>query len=266
MIDASRGKVSKISRRPKGPRLTTMPIGEADANIFNCPSCARPLGVGVRRCPGCRTHLVSGVKAAKAVGFIGVGLLVGTFVGGSLMAVVFAGNRPAGAAVVPQPSIAGATQLPAASAVVPVVDPAIPRSAMSALRQTVVLNQRILVDADRLRAALDASKPTGYEIAPILRSLASTADFGKGVAPGVAAWKDGAAVSAGLVAFYEKVGSVAASGLSSSIGNSSAYVTSATRMLDVVAGVNDLDAASRELAASADIELPPMDPNADPAT
>jgi hypothetical protein len=237
-----------------------MPIGEADANIFNCPSCARPLGVGVRRCPGCATRLIGGIKATRAVSLVSIGMLVGILVGGSLMAVVSAGARVTqGAAAVPQPSSASASQLPVASAAPPIVDPGVPKSALSALRQSVTLNQRVLVDADRLRAALGASSPTGHAIAPIMRNLASTVDFGRGVAVGVAVWDDGAAVSASLVKLYDKIGTIAESGLSASIGNSKAYVTSATKMLKAVAGVTAIDAASRKLALSAGVELPPLD-------
>ncbi len=259
-IEATNAKVGKFGRRSSSRRATTLPIGETDANIFSCPACARPLGVGASRCAGCGTRLIAGVQAARAVGFMAIGLISGTLIGGGIMAVASALSGPAAVAVVEPPAVVIPTQVPVASAPIPVVDPAIPTSALSALRQSAVLNQRILADADRLTLALAASKPSGNEIAPILRSLASTAAFGRGVAPDVGDWDDGAAVSTDLVTFYDTVRSIAADGLEASLGNPRAYIKAAERMLDAAAGITALDAASRALAATADLDLPSIVP------
>jgi len=65
-IDAVRRKSTRASRR--APQEELLPIGETDANIFNCPACARPLVVGTTRCPGCSTGLISGIRATRAAG------------------------------------------------------------------------------------------------------------------------------------------------------------------------------------------------------
>lgn len=254
------GKVGRFGRRSTSPRATTLPIGETDSNIFSCPACARPLGKGASRCPGCGTRLIAGVQATRAAGFIAIGLVAGAMVGGGIMAVASVASRPADVAIVQPPAIVAPTQLPIPTAVVPNVDPTIPSSALSALGQSAVLNQRILADAERLTLALAATKPSGAEIAPVLRSLASTAAFGQGVANDVGDWEDAAAVSAGLDAFYESVRSIASDGLSASISNPRAYVTAAKEMLAAIAGLSELDAASRALAATADLELPSIQP------
>ena len=133
---------------------------------------------------------------------------------------------------------------------------------LSALRQSTTLNLRLLADADRLAAALRADRPSGAEIAPLLRGLASTASFGDRLAPAVAEWADAGAVAQGLSAFYAAVGRVAQEGLAASVLNSRAYVDAGKRMLRVLDQITDLDAASRALAATADIELPPLVPAA----
>jgi hypothetical protein len=46
--------------------------------------------------------------------------------------------------------------------------------------------------------------------------------------------------------------------LSSSLSSSRAYVAAAERMLKIVAGLDALDGAARALAASADLNLPPL--------
>jgi hypothetical protein len=53
-IDALHGPVD----RPRDQADAGPAIGTADANIFLCPRCTRPLAVGVSRCAGCRTRLV----------------------------------------------------------------------------------------------------------------------------------------------------------------------------------------------------------------
>jgi ribosomal protein L37AE/L43A len=259
-IDTTSRKVGRFGRRSGSPRATTLPIGETDSNIFSCPSCSRPLGKGVSLCPGCGTRLLAGVQLQRAVGFIAIGLVAGTLVGGGVMGVASAAASRSADGVIGAPPIVIPTQVPISTAVAPIVDPAIPASALSALGQSAVLNQRVLIDADRLTQALASAAPSGAEIAPVLRSLASTAAFAHGVAIDVGDWDDGAAVSASLVSFYGSVTSIAEDGLSASVGNSRAYVVAAEQMLEAIAGLTELDAASRVLAARADLELPSIRP------
>ena len=46
---------------PNGASSESLAIGEIDQTVFDCPRCSRPLAVGTRRCPGCRTRLMAGV-------------------------------------------------------------------------------------------------------------------------------------------------------------------------------------------------------------
>ena len=256
-IEANSAKVGRFGRRSGTSRSTALPIGETDANIFNCPACARPLGTGVARCTGCWTRLIAEVQAGRAVGFMAIGLFAGVVAGGIMAAMVLT-SRPVETVVVQSLPIVTPTAAPLASAALPVVNPGIPTTALSALRQSAVLNQRIVVDAERLTEALAASSPSGNVIAPILRSLAWTATFGGGMASAVGDWDEGASVSTGLVALYASIGSVADEALSSSIRNPEAYIAAARQMLVTIGGVVDLDAASRVLAAKAGLDMPPV--------
>lgn len=251
-------KVGRIGRR--GARMApSLPIGEIDANIFACPACSRPLSSGTPRCPGCATRLIAGVKATRAVAFVGVGGLAGVMLGAGLVAAVsFLNTRPAEVVVVPAPAVVAPSQAPIPSAPPPAADPGIPSSALSALRQSTLLNQRVLDDVGRLTAALSTAKPSSSEIAPILRSMASTATFGQRLAPTVGGWDQAEVVSADLVAFYAAIARTADEGLSSSLSSTRTYVAAGERMLEIGAGLDALDGASRALAASADLELPPL--------
>jgi hypothetical protein len=250
-------KIGRIGRRGTA-MAPSMPIGEIDANIFACPACSRPLDSGTRRCPGCATRLISGVKATRAVGFVAVGGLGGTLLGAGLVtAVTFMSARPADVVVVPAPVVTP-SQVPIPSAPAPVAAPAIPSSALSALRQSTLLNQRVLDDSARLSAALSSARPSSSEIAPILRSMASTATFGQRLAPTVSDWERASVLSADLVAFYAAIGRTAAEGLSSSLSSGQTYEAAGERILKIVAGLEALDAAARVLAASADVDLPPL--------
>jgi hypothetical protein len=259
-IEIGSQKIGRIGRR--GTRMApSLPIGEIDANIFACPACSRPLDSGTRRCPGCATRLIAGVKASRAVAFVFVGGLAGTMFGaGLVVAVSFLGARPVEAVVAPVPAVVKPSHAPIASAPVPAVDPGIPSSALSALRQATLLNQRVLDDAGRLTAALSMTEPSSSEIAPILRSMASTAMFGQRLAPTVGGWTQAETVSADLVAFYAAIIETADQGLSSSLSSDRTYVAAGERIQKIVAGLDALDAASRTLAAAADLELPPLTP------
>ena len=250
-------KIGRIGRR--GVRMApTLPIGEIDANIFACPACSRPLGAGTSRCPGCATRLIGGVKATRAIAFVTFGALAGTVIGaGLVVAVTFLGTKPVEAVTAPASAVVEPSRAPIPSAP-PVADPGVPGSALSALRQSTLLNQRLLDDGGRLTAALSSTRPSSSEIAPILRSMASTATFGERLAPTVGVWDRADVVSADLAAFYAAIGRTADEGLSSSLSSSQTYVAAGERMLELVAGLETLDAAARVVAASADLELPPL--------
>lgn len=259
-VEVARGR----ARRGKNEAIEQAAIGEADANIFNCPRCARPLAVGNSRCAGCGLRMVAGVPLARVSGFVATGLVLGLLVGGGSVFAVTTLMRPVAKPVAQAPAAVVPSAVPVApSAAAPVVDPAIPAipaAAASALRQSTTLNQRLLADADRLATVLSSDRPSGAEIAPLLRALASTASFGDRLAPNVAQWPDGVAVSDSLVMFYAAVGRVADEGLTASVQNDRAYVDAGRKMLVVLDRLTDIDAESRTLAASGEMDLPPLDP------
>jgi hypothetical protein len=258
-IEVGTQKLGRVGRRGRPHDATSLPIGEVDANIFACPACSRPLGVGTRRCPGCGTGLIAGVRASRVIVFVGVGLFSGMIASAALMAVMSVpGTRPADVAVVPPAPIVVPSQAPVASAVAPADAPGIPSNAVSALRQSTFLNQRVVADAERLTIVLATSRPSGSEIAPILRSLASSASFGARLAPTVGEWDQGDVVSRDLATFYSDIGGIADEGLSASLSDARAYVATAKDMLKILASLEGIDAASRTLAGSADIDLPPL--------
>jgi hypothetical protein len=254
---------SKRGRRGKDSVSDALPIGETDSNIFNCPACARPLGSGTARCPGCGTRLIAGVQAGRAVGFLAIGLVVGLVVGGSLMAVTATLTR-----VSPAVAAGGTTTLPSAQPIAsaaPLVTPppaagsVIPTAAQSALRQTALVNQRIATGAGLLTAALAAETPSTSDIARALRSMSSNALFAQGIAADIAAWEAGTVVAADLGSFYGAIHSTASEGLGASLNNESAYIAAARSMLAVVDGLGVLDGAARDLASTIDLELPAVD-------
>ena len=149
----------KARRTPRAQEHGALPIGEIDANIFGCPACARPLGSGSSRCPGCGTRLIARVQAGRAIGFMASGLMIGLLAGGGVMAGISALSRPLDA--LPATTITGTNPVASAVAVgvapaasVAVQVPAIPSVATSALRQSAFVNDRLALDAARLTAAL----------------------------------------------------------------------------------------------------------------
>lgn len=102
------------------------------------------------------------------------------------------------------------------------------------------------------------------DIARTLRNLAATAAFGDRIAPDVADWTDGVQVSGRLAAFYAAIGATAREGLASSLQNTAAYRRAGTAMLAVMADLPALDSDARTLAATADLDLPDLEPAAAP--
>jgi hypothetical protein len=265
-IEVGTQKLGRVGRRGRQGRqgrprdAASLPIGEVDANIFACPACSRPLGSGTRRCPSCGTGLIAGVRASRVMVFVGIGLFSGMIASAGLMAVLSRGTaRPADAVIAPPAPIVQASQVPVVPDPAPAAVTGIPSNAVSALRQSTFLNQRVISDAARLTAVLAEPRPSGSEIAPILRSLASSAAFGARLAPTVGEWDKGAAVSQDLTIFYADIAGTANEGLSASLADSRSFVATARQMLKILAGLDGIDAASRTLAGSADIELPPLE-------
>jgi hypothetical protein len=237
-----------------------MQIGVADANIFDCPRCGRPQAVGNARCAGCGLRMVGGIPMRKVASFVAAGLLIGLLVAGAAAVAVTALGRSVDRSVATGPSGVTASGGPVASGAPRPLDPTISGAAVSALSQSTTVNGRLLNDVRRLKAALNASRPTGSDIAPILRNLVTTASLGERLAPTVGEWADAASVSERLVRFYASIIRVAEDGLAASIRNNGAYASAARRMLGVLDDIAALDAASRSLAATAGISLPPLTP------
>lgn len=257
-MDALRGKWGRGAKKQSEP----IAIGERDTNIFNCPICARPLGVGAPRCPGCGTRLLIGVPAKRAMIFISVGLIAGSLLGGSVMATAASVTRTLETPIASAPPIAAASAGPGTAPVVTPppapVDPAVPATALAALRRTSQLNQRIATDAGKLAAVLAGGDASSADIARSLRALSIDASIGDGLVADVAVWTDGTDLSAELSELYRSIASTAAGGLDASFANRAAYLAAGRRMLTTVDGLADLDASVIALASTAGLELKPI--------
>jgi hypothetical protein len=265
-IDALHGSVE----RPRDLATDRPAIGTPDTNIFLCPRCTRPVAVGVSKCAGCGTRLVAGVPLLKVSGFIGLGLVVGLAIGGGIFgALTLLGGRTAAPPVVAPPvgaipsavavpsTIPGVSAAPQPSAAP--ADPGVPAAALTALRRSTSVNQRLLADADLLGKALAARDPSPADIAPLLRNLASTASFGDGIATTVGTWDDAVDLSTALASFYASIDRIAQDALAASITNDRAYQDAGTQMLAVLDRIPRLDADTRALATTAGVDLPPLE-------
>ena len=245
--------------RPRDPMIDAIPIGGYDRNIFLCPRCTRPLAVGVSRCAGCGMRLVAGTSLVKVIGFVGMGLLLGVALTVGLVGTLALLAPPTVAPTEP-PVASAPSAAPGASGVPVPADPTVPRAALSALRQSALLNQRLLTDQQRLARVMRSSGAGASEIAPVLRSLAWTVGFGEGLGANIATWDAGTAFSKSLDSFYGSITRVADDGLSASIRSDSAYREAGRKMLVVLGRVTDVDKAARALATTAAIDLPPLSP------
>lgn len=260
-IDALPGRARRSRNRKTGP--ASIAIGVADANIVACPSCARPLDAGSSTCPGCGTRMIAGVRATKALGFATSGLLVGLIIGTSVTGLVAIATRPTTATEPTTPSTPLASTAPVASAIAPasaapVVDPTIPTAAVSAIRQSAGLNQRLADDAARLSAVLAAPEPSSADLARVLRNLNANAAVGERLAPQVATWTEATGLSSTLATLYFGIGSTAREGLAASLQNDAAYIAASERMVALLEGLAAIDAQARPLAEQAGLELAPL--------
>ena len=236
-------------------------IGEPEAHVFNCPKCARPLSEGTPRCPGCGTRLIMGVVFRRASLLIGFGFIVGAFLGGVVMSIVITTlihvptqtvvTTPGGV-VTPQASGAAASSEPVAPAT------PIPAVALSSLRQMSLLDARIVDDASSLSAAVKAKK-SAVDLALVLRSVASDATIGADLVTQVRSWDEAGQFASDRQAFYDEILAIAHDGLRDSLSDKTAYRATARKMLKALHGLAALDAASRDLAATAKMTLPKVD-------
>jgi hypothetical protein len=252
----------KGSRGVKGAEALDPAIGEPDASVFNCPVCQRPLSHGTARCPACGVRLIMGLRMTQAGGILALGVAIGVALGVALTAILISMS-------IREPSVAAAavpTEAPAAiSSAAPVaVGPGgvtgggLPTIAMAALSGTAVVNGRITVDAATLRTTL-SSRASTSDIARALRSLAADAALGSDLTGRLARWPDAGPVAAQLDAFYRSMAKTARDGLRYSLSDNGSYRSTGAEMLKVLTGLRAVDAASRTLAGTVSLELPPVD-------
>jgi hypothetical protein len=279
-VDAARRPRRRTPSAKAGPEPmiaapASIVIGELEQTIFECPSCSRPLALGARRCPGCGTHLIRGVTIGKASTFVAVGLAVGLLSGIGGAVVLGLSHAPAAAGGFPSaPPLAGtnvgsASSRPAAPTATPAnptptVPTGIPPVTGSALTQVIGANDRLAADRTALKAALAASSFDPSEVAQILRTISAESIFGQQVAGRLAGWSGSSVVGGQLATFYGSVHAAAAEGLVASVRNAAAYRSAATTMVRLLDDLPAIDAAVREVAASAGLDLPASWPSTAP--
>jgi hypothetical protein len=254
--------LSQPDPEPTYRHVDSIAIGELDQTVFDCPNCRRPLALGARRCPGCRTRLVNGVVVSKAAVFVAAGLAIG-LVAGAAGGFVFGSGGSNGVTppIVPiasaAPTSSVAVTAPSASAATPAPSVSdIPAVTSSALVQAVATNKRLAASGADLQAALAAPSFDATDVAQTLRTMSADAVFGERVAVHVRDWSGTSEVGTKLVDFYGAVHGTAAAGLVASVRNADAYREAAETMLALLKQIDTLDAEMRAAASSAGVTLP----------
>jgi len=258
--------------KPAKPGEKGSATGESDAHVFNCPSCARALSEGTSVCPGCGARLIMGVLLRRAGAILALGVVIGILVGGAAMASAItlslqdqanrAAAAEAAAAATAAPTVApvaspAATVLPTPPAgYTDVGIPGAPAGAVSALKVSTTVNDRIALDAEALTTALAKKDVTSIELARALRALAADSSLGRDQTARMTAWPAARRVVDGLDRFYLAIGDTARSGLHASLADIASYRGTSSTMLGVLAGLESVDADARDFAQSLDIELP----------
>src|SRR4051794_13891821 len=249
--------------------VETLAIGEFEQTVFDCPNCRRPLALGARRCPGCRTRLLNGVTLKKASGFLAAGMAIGLLVGGGTgVAIALSAAHPAAAAdaagrplpdpaVGPVASVSPSVAPSIAPTAVPTSTPdAIPPVTRSALVQVMATNDRLRTAAETLRSELGSSAFDASEVAQVLRLVSADSVFGSQIAGRVTEWPGTAEAGTALAGFYASVHETADGGLVASVRNEAAYRSAARTMVRTIDGLAGIDAALRAVATSAGVTLP----------
>jgi len=243
------------STAPKGSK--DLAIGDADAHVFNCPRCARPLSEGTSVCPTCGARLVMGVLLKRAGAILALGFVSGVLLGGLVTAAAITLSLrdsavvAAGPTATPTPTTSPA---PTAAASSPVQS----GPAVTALSGTAVVNGRIAVDMATLQVKLANPNVSTIELARALRSLAADAALGIDLVDRLAPWREASTVKQQLDDFYTTMASKAHQALQASLSDTAGYHRASVEMLTVLGGLAEVDAASRTLAATVDLELPPV--------
>ncbi len=257
--------------------IDSMAIGEINQTVFDCPNCSRPLAIGTRRCPACRTRLALGVPLSKATIFATGGLAVGVLLGsvaGFVVAATQVIPAPLPVAVLPSaapitaPSAAPVTlpsAVPVATAPAPsaATDTSMPPIVRSALVQAITVNQRLSAASEALRASL--SSPSSFdasEVAQLLRSVSADSVYGMEIVDRVSGWPASATLGDDLAGAYGSIHDSATETLVYSVRDTSAYRDGARAMVRLLSGLGAVDSQARDLAVAQGAELP--DPSALP--
>jgi hypothetical protein len=267
----SRRRTSEPGPEPIGSPTEALAIGEISQTLFDCPSCARPLALGARRCPGCGTRLVLGVAVSKASVLVALGLAAGLAFGGAVGFGV--GSRSAPFGSVPAVAIV----LPSASAVAPSAPPPsvgpAPSKAVaaspapggssgqispitrSALSQAIDVNGRLSASATALRAILDAPEFDASAAAQILRTMSADATFGQQIATLLNDWPGSVTLGRHLSSLYDGVHATATEGLVASVRDTPAYQSTAVTMLNLLGRLPALDAEAQAIADQVGLDV-----------
>jgi hypothetical protein len=244
---------SAVASGPDDGRSEPLVIGEPDTRVFICPSCARPLATGSRRCAGCGLRLLLDVPAAKATALLSVGLAVGLVVGGVAVAGAWA-IQPTARAIPVDTAVAAPTSAPAGGS--GAVTGSVPAAAAAALRGTVEVNARMTLVAAPLAETLAARPVDTSEIARQLRRLSTDVRAAEAFVPSLDRWPEAEAHASALQLFYLDLGSAIRDALSVSIRSESVYQRAGHQVLALLGQVAELDAAARAFAEPAGVTLP----------
>ena len=118
------------------------------------------------------------------------------------------------------------------------------------------MNARIAAVISILEAELAEASVDTAAVAEVFRAMNADAAYAAGAAERLGKWSEAGDVAAGLGAFYGDIRATARDGLARSLASEPAYRAAAERMLAVLASLGPLDAASRELASVAGVDLP----------
>jgi hypothetical protein len=253
-----------ITRRFRGgpgreARLADLAIGDPGDRVFSCPRCARPLGKGQGRCPGCGTLLVAGVVGRTAMAFIAAGIVIG-MIGGAMIAGLALGP---GRAVLGAAGSSGATAAtaPGGGLADPTAGPVrLPAGTAPGLVEVATLNDRLDASTAALARALKPRHPSSAEIAPLLRRIAADARSGEQAARRIAAWQPAATLADRLTTLYTSLAATATTGLGAPLADNGAYAAAGKRMQKALKGLNSADEMTKAVASLAGVELPGSDP------
>jgi hypothetical protein len=253
-------RLAQLAPEPAAAAGAEPVIGAPDVRLFDCPACGRPLQRGTARCTNCGTRLVGGRPMRRVATFAGVAVVAVLVLGAvGMTALAMSPSQPQTGGV-PTGS-AGASQ-PTATAAAPSEPPTtptgVPAAAAAALGGTAVVNNRITTDAAALAQVLSNAGTPTINVARALRALAADAQLGLDMTGRLTPWTDAAPVAAKLDAFYGGLADAARDALRVSLNDGAAYRRAGAELIAQVRGLAEVDAATRQLAATAGLSLPPL--------